>query len=50
MPLTVNGEVIGVMTFVDRPGRDFEADDVSLATEVASRTGVALSNAAAFPT
>jgi GAF domain-containing protein/anti-sigma regulatory factor (Ser/Thr protein kinase) len=48
VPLTANGEVIGVMTFVDGPGRLFEADDVSLATEVASRAGVALSNATAF--
>jgi GAF domain-containing protein/anti-sigma regulatory factor (Ser/Thr protein kinase) len=48
VPLTANGEVIGVMTFVDGPGRLFEADDVSLATEVASRTGVALSNATRF--
>ena len=48
VPFTVNSEVIGVMTFVDRPGRDFEVDDVSLATEVASRTGVALSNATRF--
>ena len=36
VPLTANGEVIGVMTFIDGPGRLFEADDVSLATEVAS--------------
>ena len=36
------------MTFIDGPGRLFEADDVSLATEVASRTGVALSNATRF--
>jgi GAF domain-containing protein/anti-sigma regulatory factor (Ser/Thr protein kinase) len=48
VPLTANGEVIGVMTFINRPGRLFEADDVSLATEVASRTGVALSNATRF--
>ncbi|HEX4128316.1 MAG TPA: SpoIIE family protein phosphatase [Acidimicrobiales bacterium] len=48
VPLTANGEVIGVMTFVDGPGRAFEADDVSLATEVASRAGVALSNATRF--
>ncbi len=48
IPLTANGEVIGVMTFLDGPGRAFEADDVSLATEVASRTGVALSNATRF--
>jgi GAF domain-containing protein/anti-sigma regulatory factor (Ser/Thr protein kinase) len=48
VPLTANGEVIGVMTFVDGPGRLFEADDVSLATEVAARTGVALSNATRF--
>ena len=48
VPLTANGEVIGVMTFVDGPGRLFEADDVSLATEVASRAGVALSNATRF--
>ena len=48
VPLTANGEVIGVMTFIDGPGRDFESDDVSLATEVASRTGVALSNATRF--
>ena len=36
------------MTFIDGPGRLFEADDVSLATEVASRAGVALSNATRF--
>ncbi len=48
VPLTANGEVIGVMTFIDGPGRLFEADDVSLATEVASRSGVALSNATRF--
>jgi GAF domain-containing protein/anti-sigma regulatory factor (Ser/Thr protein kinase) len=48
VPLTANGEVIGVMTFVDAQGRIFEADDVALATEVASRTGVALSNATRF--
>jgi anti-sigma regulatory factor (Ser/Thr protein kinase) len=48
VPLTANGEVIGVMTFVDGPERIFEADDVSLATEVASRAGVALSNATRF--
>ncbi|MFZ0249010.1 MAG: SpoIIE family protein phosphatase [Acidimicrobiales bacterium] len=48
VPLTAIGEVIGVMTFVDGPGRAFEADDVSLATEVASRAGVALSNATRF--
>ena len=48
VPLTANGEVIGVMTFVDGPGRLFEPDDVSLATEVASRAGVALSNATRF--
>ena len=48
VPLTANGEVIGVMTFIDGPSRLFEADDVSLATEVASRTGVALSNATRF--
>jgi len=48
VPFTVNGEVIGVMTFFDGPGRQFESDDVSLATEVASRTGVALSNATRF--
>jgi GAF domain-containing protein/anti-sigma regulatory factor (Ser/Thr protein kinase) len=48
VPLTANGEVIGVMTFIDGPGRHFGADDVSLAIEVASRTGVALSNATRF--
>jgi GAF domain-containing protein/anti-sigma regulatory factor (Ser/Thr protein kinase) len=48
VPLTANGEVIGVMSFVDGPGRTFESDDVSLATEVASRAGVALSNATRF--
>jgi GAF domain-containing protein/anti-sigma regulatory factor (Ser/Thr protein kinase) len=48
VPLTANGEVIGVMTFIDGPGRTFEEDDVSLATEVASRAGVALSNATRF--
>jgi GAF domain-containing protein/anti-sigma regulatory factor (Ser/Thr protein kinase) len=48
VPLAVNGEVIGVMTFVDGPGRQFGPDDLSLAAEVASRTGVALSNATRF--
>ncbi len=48
VPLTALGEVFGVMTFVDGPGRVFEVDDVSLATEVASRAGVALSNATRF--
>ena len=48
VPFTANGEVIGVMTFFDGPGRQFEPDDISLATEVASRTGVALSNATRF--
>ncbi len=48
MPLTANGEVIGVMTFIDNPGRQFEPDDLALAAEVASRTGVALSNATRF--
>jgi GAF domain-containing protein/anti-sigma regulatory factor (Ser/Thr protein kinase) len=48
VPLTANGAVIGVMTFIDGPGHHFSADDVSLATEVASRTGVALSNATRF--
>jgi GAF domain-containing protein/anti-sigma regulatory factor (Ser/Thr protein kinase) len=48
IPLTANGEVVGVMTFVDGPGRQFTPDDVSLASEVASRTGVALSNATRF--
>jgi len=48
VPLTANAEVIGVMTFIDGPGRLFEPDDVSLATEVASRAGVALSNATRF--
>ena len=48
VPLTANGEVIGVMTFIDGPSRVFEPDDVSLATEVASRAGVALSNATRF--
>ena len=48
VPMTANGEVIGVMTFIDGPGRVFETDDVSLASEVASRTGVALSNATRF--
>ena len=48
VPLTANGEVIGVMTFIDGPGRAFEEDDLSLATEVASRAGVALSNATRF--
>ena len=48
VPFTVSGEVIGVMTFFDGPGRRFEPDDISLAAEVASRTGVALSNATRF--
>jgi GAF domain-containing protein/anti-sigma regulatory factor (Ser/Thr protein kinase) len=48
VPLIASGEVIGVMTFIDGPGHPFEADDESLAIEVASRTGVALSNANRF--
>jgi GAF domain-containing protein/anti-sigma regulatory factor (Ser/Thr protein kinase) len=48
VPFTVSGEVIGVMTFFDGPGRRFEPDDISLAAEVAGRTGVALSNATRF--
>jgi GAF domain-containing protein len=48
VPMTANGEVIGVMTFIDGPNREFQPDDVSLAVEVASRTGVALSNATRF--
>ncbi len=48
IPFAANGQVIGVMTFFDGPERTFEPDDVSLATEVASRTGVALSNATRF--
>jgi GAF domain-containing protein/anti-sigma regulatory factor (Ser/Thr protein kinase) len=48
VPFTSGGEVIGVMTFFDGPGRRFEPDDISLAAEVASRTGVALSNATRF--
>ncbi|MGO8863384.1 MAG: SpoIIE family protein phosphatase [Acidimicrobiales bacterium] len=48
VPFTANGQVIGVMTFIDGPERQFEPDDISLATEVAGRTGVALSNATRF--
>ena len=48
VPMTVNGEVIGVMTFIDGTDRRFQPDDVALATEVASRTGVALSNATQY--
>ncbi len=48
VPFTAGGEVIGVMTFFDGPGRRFEPDDIALAAEVASRTGVALSNATRF--
>jgi serine phosphatase RsbU (regulator of sigma subunit)/anti-sigma regulatory factor (Ser/Thr protein kinase) len=48
VPFTAGGEVIGVMTFVAGPGRRFEPDDISLAAEVASRTGVALSNATRY--
>ena len=48
VPFTTGGEVIGVMTFFDGPGRRFEPDDIALAVEVASRTGVALSNATRF--
>src|SRR6202044_1882910 len=47
-PFAASGEVIGIMTFFDGPGRRFEPDDISLASEVASRTGVALSNATRF--
>jgi len=48
IPLTAMGEVFGVMTFINTPGRQFEPDDISLAAEVASRAGVALSNATRF--
>jgi GAF domain-containing protein/anti-sigma regulatory factor (Ser/Thr protein kinase) len=48
VPMTANGQVIGVMTFVDGAQRTFQPDDVSLAKEVASRAGVALSNATRF--
>jgi serine phosphatase RsbU (regulator of sigma subunit)/transcriptional regulator with GAF, ATPase, and Fis domain/anti-sigma regulatory factor (Ser/Thr protein kinase) len=48
VPFTTRGEVVGVMTFFDGPGRQLEADDVALAAEVASRTGVALSNATRY--
>jgi GAF domain-containing protein/anti-sigma regulatory factor (Ser/Thr protein kinase) len=48
VPFAASGEVIGIMTFFDGPGRRFEPDDISLASEVASRTGVALSNATRF--
>jgi GAF domain-containing protein/anti-sigma regulatory factor (Ser/Thr protein kinase) len=48
VPMSANGEVIGVMTFIDGDGRRFLPDDISLATEVASRAGVALSNATRF--
>jgi GAF domain-containing protein len=48
VPMTANGEVIGVMTFIDGAERRFQPDDVSLATEVASRAGVALSNATEY--
>ncbi|HEY1828710.1 MAG TPA: SpoIIE family protein phosphatase [Acidimicrobiales bacterium] len=48
VPLVANGEVTGVMTFIDGPNRKFLPDDVSLAVEVASRTGVALANATRF--
>jgi GAF domain-containing protein len=48
VPMTANGEVIGVMTFIDGTDRHFQPDDVPLATEVASRTGVALSNATQY--
>jgi GAF domain-containing protein len=48
VPMTANAEVIGVMTFIDGTDRHFQPDDVPLATEVASRTGVALSNATQY--
>jgi serine phosphatase RsbU (regulator of sigma subunit)/anti-sigma regulatory factor (Ser/Thr protein kinase) len=48
VPLMASGAVIGIMSFVDQPGRAFERDDESLALEVASRTAVALSNANRF--
>ena len=48
VPMTANGEVIGVMTFFDGDDRHFQPDDVSLAIEVAARTGVALSNATQY--
>ncbi|HEV3370604.1 MAG TPA: SpoIIE family protein phosphatase [Acidimicrobiales bacterium] len=48
VPMTANGEVIGVMTFIDGTDRHFQPDDVPLAIEVASRTGVALSNATQY--
>jgi serine phosphatase RsbU (regulator of sigma subunit)/anti-sigma regulatory factor (Ser/Thr protein kinase) len=48
VPFTASGEVIGVMSFFAGPGRRFEPDDISLAAEVANRTGVALSNATRY--
>jgi GAF domain-containing protein len=48
VPMIGDGEVIGVMTFIDGAERTFQPDDVSLANEVASRAGVALSNATRF--
>jgi GAF domain-containing protein/anti-sigma regulatory factor (Ser/Thr protein kinase) len=48
VPFSANGEVVGVMTFFGGPERHFAPDDISLAAEVASRTGVALSNATRF--
>ncbi len=48
VPMVADGEVIGVMTFVDGAHRRFQPEDVALATEVASRAGLALSNATRF--
>ena len=48
VPMTADGEVIGVMTFIDGTRRHFQPEDVALATEVASRAGLALSNATRY--
>ncbi len=48
VPMSANGQVIGVMTYIAGAHRGFGPDDVALATEVASRAGVALSNATEY--
>ncbi len=48
VPLFARGQILGVMSFIVGPNRGIAADDISLATEVAARTGVALDNASRF--
>lgn len=46
VPITARGEALGVMLFImPGPGLPLSPDEVSLATEVAARAGVAIDNA-----